>query len=74
MVVQIIQKILQQQKLGRIFLMNIQFHQFGTLSHGRQKEYAKNIIHFQKKMLPLKKKGLKSHEDAIFVIFVENES
>ena len=60
MVPQIIQKILQQQKLGRIFLMNIQFQQSGTWSHRRQREHAKK--HFF--MLPLKKEGLKSHEDA----------
>ena len=41
--------------------MDIQFHQFGFCDSINK--HAKNIIYF-KKMLPLTKKELKSHEDA----------
>ena len=38
-------------------------------------EHAKNIIDFEKKkMLPLTKEELKSHQDARIVTFVEKES
>ena len=48
--VQVIQKIIQQQKLESIFLVNIQCQLYGRL-------YAANVINFEgKKMLLLTKK------------------
>ena len=49
--VQVIQKIIQQQKLESIFLVNIQCQLYGRL-------YAANVINFEgKKMLLLTKKS-----------------
>ena len=76
------QKILQQQKLETVFLVNIQCKQFWGFDHMEDKntlyrgkdcmnkfctslrEHGKNIIDFQKKkMIPLTKEDVKSHQD-----------
>ena len=77
--VQIIQKILQQQKLGSISLWIFNVSKLGIRNKKQAlyivedcmkkfceslKEHTKNIIDFEKKkMLPLTKEELKSHQD-----------
>ena len=77
--VQIIQKILQQKKIDehipRGYSMSTiwEFDHTGTLYRGKDcvkkiytslREPTKNIIDFEKHMLPLTKEELKSHKDA----------